>query len=247
MRSSGWIKSVHSIEACLTQGVPGELLLEKGHNRAQSLGELPGAKRVKVRYVSREALRRTVRDQNARIAAFRAAEGQGKIESSASEFSVNDFLSPAAADVLVAVDQVTDQHNIGAIIRSADRFGARGVVYPRHGAASPTEGNPLLQSSAGTAAHIPHGSVVNLARALRELTKAGYWIYGADATGENVRTAVINRPTVIVLGSEDKGLRPNVRAACDALLSIPGGGFADSLNVSVAAGILLYEVTGRDA
>lgn len=245
MGNKGWIKSVHSIEAYLRQGVRGELLLEKGHARAEMLAKLPATTKVTVRRVSRETLRRTVKDQNARIAAFFAVDEKGGNHGSTSEFRVEDFLSPSTEDILVAVDQVTDQHNIGAIIRSADRFGARGVLYPRHGAASPAADNPLLQSSAGTAAHLPHGNVVNLARTLRLFTKAGYWVYGADAEGQNVRTAVINRPAVLVLGSEDKGLRPNVRASCDVLISIPGGGFADSLNVSVAAGILLYEITGR--
>ncbi|MFW6368749.1 MAG: 23S rRNA (guanosine(2251)-2'-O)-methyltransferase RlmB [Spirochaetota bacterium] len=245
MRSRGWIQSVHTIEAYLKQGVSGELLLEKGHARAEPLAKLCATTKVTIRRVSREALRRTVKDQNARIAAFLPVDERGGNRGSSSEFRIEDFLNPSAGDILVAMDQVTDQHNIGAIIRSADRFGARCVLYPRHGAASPTADNPLLQSSAGTAAHLPHGNVVNLARTLRQFGKAGYWIYGADAKGQNVRTAVINRPAVLVLGSEDRGLRPNVRASCDALLSIPGGGFADSLNVSVAAGILLYEMTGR--
>lgn len=242
MARNEWVTSFHAIEGYLEGDAAGELLLERGHPRAESLAAYARrCNRLRVVTVSRSNLRTRTGIPNARIAALRTTEGEAG--SGRQKFELSSLLDAAAGSIVVALDQITDPHNVGAIIRSADRFGARAVIYPSRGA--PSIGETIMQASAGTAGHIDHGPVVNLARSLRSLAQAGYWVYGADASGQDLRTASFNFPAVIVVGSEGKGMRPTVRSACDGLVAIPGGGFADSLNVSVAAGVVLYELFRR--
>ena len=141
---------------------------------------------------------------------------------------------------VVLLDSVTDPHNVGAIIRSCDQFGADLVVIPeRHSA---TEGDVIMRSSAGAAAWVQQAVVTNLSRALEKLKENGFWIYGADAGGSPLGEANFSGKVAIVMGSEGTGMSRLVREKCDVILSIPTCGKLDSLNVSVAAGILLYEV-----
>lgn len=141
---------------------------------------------------------------------------------------------------IIALDQVKDPQNLGAVLRSAAFFGAGGVLLPKDNSAKLTES--AVKVSAGGAALVPVVRVVNLSRALDALKEAGYWIVGADAKAEqSAFDADFNVPIVFVLGSEDKGLRDNIRKRCDYLVGLPGSGRLDSLNVSVAAGILMAE------
>jgi len=152
----------------------------------------------------------------------------------------------AARPVLVALDEVEDPHNFGAILRSAVAAGAAGVVVPERRMAplSPT----AMKASAGTADRLPIARVGNLADALLQLKERGYWVAGLDGAAEtSVWDADWARPTVLVVGSEGRGLRPRVRDACDFLVAIPMRGPAESLNASVAAGITLFAaVRGRE-
>lgn len=263
MANRGWISSFHAIEGCVLRGDNGVLLLEKGHRRADELfrkiraAQTGGAARVEIIRVERGDMRRRTGDESARIAAFqpdfvdtrgggspaRRGGGFAARKSSSGVFDLKALAQPGEHDVVVALDQITDPHNVGAIIRSADRFGARAVIYPNRGSGSAND--TVMSASAGAAGHLPHGAVVNLARALGELKQLGYWVYAADAGGTDSWSATINFPAVLVLGSEGQGLRRNVLERCDGVLTIPGEGFADSLNVSVAAGVLLYELRRR--
>ena len=141
---------------------------------------------------------------------------------------------------LIALDGITDVQNLGAILRSADLFRVDGVLIPRRRSARESIG--VDRTSAGASAYIPLVEVPNLVRALSYLKEAGYWIYGADMQGTHAMEADFNRKTVLVMGSEDKGLGRLVREACDFLVKIPMGGHVGSFNVSVATGILLYEI-----
>jgi 23S rRNA (guanosine2251-2'-O)-methyltransferase len=155
---------------------------------------------------------------------------------------LRSFLSgplPAVSAIL-ALDGVTDPHNLGAVLRSADQFGADLVVIPSRRSAQ--LGDTVYRTSAGAAFQVPTVTVVNLTRALLDLKEAGYWIYGADVSGVNVVSAGLAAKSVVVLGSEGKGLSRLVAERCDALVRIPSFGAIDSLNVSVAAGVLLYEL-----
>ncbi|MFC2477625.1 MAG: 23S rRNA (guanosine(2251)-2'-O)-methyltransferase RlmB [Treponema socranskii subsp. buccale] len=143
---------------------------------------------------------------------------------------------------VLVLDSVTDPHNVGAIIRSCDQFGTSLVILPQARSANDIAHNEVVaRSSAGAAAWVPVSIVPNAVRAVQRLKDAGFWVYGADAGGEALGSVDFARRTVIVMGSEGKGISPLLAKQCDAVVSIPTCGKIDSLNVSVAAGILLYE------
>lgn len=142
--------------------------------------------------------------------------------------------------LLVCLDQVTDPHNLGAVCRAAEGAGATGVVVPAHGSATITA--VVARASAGAVEHLPVAVVSNLARYLAEVKGDRLWVFGAAGDAAAVMwDADLSGGVAFVLGAEGKGLRPLVRRTCDALISIPLGGHVESLNVSVAAAVLLYE------
>jgi len=144
------------------------------------------------------------------------------------------------APLVLALDQVQDPHNLGAIVRSGLALGAHGVLIPKDRACEVTP--TVVKSSAGATAHMPIAQVTNLKRAMDELRDAGLWICGTVADGgEALESADLAEPTVLVVGSEGKGLRRTVADSCDRLLHIPMAGSLGSLNASVAAAIVLYE------
>lgn len=143
--------------------------------------------------------------------------------------------------LLIALDQVQDPHNLGAVIRTAAAAGAHGLLIPSRRSAGLTAG--ALKAAAGAAEWFPVAQVVNLPRALDQLKQAGVWAVGADAeAGQTLWQADLNRPLVLVVGGEDRGLGRLVQQKCDILVALPMCGPVSSLNVSVAAGVLLYEV-----
>jgi len=145
----------------------------------------------------------------------------------------------AGEPLLVALDQVTDPRNLGAVIRSAEGAGATGVILPAHNSARVTPA--VARSSAGAVEHLPVAVVPNLARYLKEVKGSRLWVYAADAAGTPMAESDLSGGLTLVFGAEGKGLRPLVRRACDASVSIPLAGQVESLNVSVAAAVLLYE------
>ena len=152
-----------------------------------------------------------------------------------------DAARAAAAPALIAVlDGITDPQNLGAIIRTVEGAGGHGVVIPRRRAVGLTA--VVAKSSSGALEFTPVARVTNLARALRDLGKAGVWSVGIDPEAErDFREADYTVPTAIVIGAEGKGLSRVVREACDAVVSIPMRGRVASLNASVAAALALYE------
>ncbi len=142
------------------------------------------------------------------------------------------------APLVVALDGVEDPRNLGAVIRSAHAFGAHGVVIPKHRAAGLTPS--AVKASAGAAEHLPVARVTNIRTALSDFRDAGLEATAAMLDGVPLPQARLNGPRVLVLGSEGAGVRPSVAEACDQRVTIPLGRPFDSLNVSVAAGILLY-------
>jgi len=143
--------------------------------------------------------------------------------------------------LVLLLDGIEDPQNLGSLIRSAHCFGANGVVIPRDRAAGITPA--VIKASAGAAGHIPVARVVNLTHAIDILKEKGFWVYGADAGADTeLGSARFEGDIGLVMGSEGKGIRPLVRKHCDILVSIPLFGKVDSLNVSVAAGILLHEI-----
>ncbi|MGH7805128.1 MAG: 23S rRNA (guanosine(2251)-2'-O)-methyltransferase RlmB [Candidatus Binatia bacterium] len=151
-----------------------------------------------------------------------------------------DELMAASPSCVVALDEVTDPRNVGAIVRSVDAVGAGGVLIPSHRSAGVTA--VTARASAGATARVPIVRAGNLAQALEQLKKTGFWVVGldGDADAELFDFTFPDR-SVLVLGSEGKGLRPIIRAACDHRVAIPMRGAVASLNVSVAGAVALYE------
>jgi 23S rRNA (guanosine2251-2'-O)-methyltransferase len=146
----------------------------------------------------------------------------------------------AAPDPLVVVlDGVTDPHNLGAVLRVADGAGASGVVIPKDRAVGVTAA--VVKASAGASEHVPVAKVTNLRRTIDDMKKAGLWVYAAEVGGISYTDLDLAGPVGLVLGSEGKGVRRLVREGCDGTVSVPMLGAVGSLNVSVAAAVLLYE------
>lgn len=156
------------------------------------------------------------------------------------EHELLDALQSAQAPLLLALDGVQDPHNLGACLRSADACGALALIVPRDRAAQLTAA--ARKVAAGAAETTPVVVVTNLVRTLKLLKEAGLWIVGADAGAEKAARQVdLRGPVVLVLGAEATGLRQLTRQTCDFLVHLPQRGTVESFNVSVAAGMLLYE------
>jgi 23S rRNA (guanosine2251-2'-O)-methyltransferase len=149
-------------------------------------------------------------------------------------------LAAGESPLVVCLDQVTDPHNLGAVIRSAEGAGASGIAITERNAARVTPA--VCKVSAGAVEHLPVAVVVNLARYLEEIKGPRLWVWAADGAAETpVWSADLAGGVALVFGAEGRGLRPGVRRACDGAFSIPLAGSVESLNVSVAAGVSLFE------
>lgn len=154
---------------------------------------------------------------------------------------IEDILQASECPFLIALDEIEDPQNFGAIVRSAECAGADGIIIPERRSVGP---NQVVETvSAGALANMKVARVTNLVRALEDLKSRDIWVIGAEASGEgNWFEADYTRPVAIVLGSEGRGLRPLVKKTCDTILSIPLSGQVNSLNVSAAAAVFLFEV-----
>jgi 23S rRNA (guanosine2251-2'-O)-methyltransferase len=186
-------------------------------------------------------LRVHVKPERALTEEVRTRDHQGVI-ARAAPYRYADAYELAAAEkpLLVCLDQVTDPHNLGAVARSAEGAGATGVIIPSHGAARVTPA--VARASAGAVEHLPIAVVQNLARYLNEAKGPDLWVWGAAADGgTSLWESDLAGGSALVLGAEGRGLRPLVRRACDGIVSIPLYGRIESLNVSVATALLVYE------
>lgn len=218
------------------------VVIARGHHggRLEEIARLAKRNNVPVRFEDRARL-----DQ---IAGTRDHQGVLAMVASKAAVSLEDLLAgsgssgaPASSGLLVLLDGVEDPQNLGAIVRTALAAGAAGVIIPERRAAG--LGDAAARASAGAVAHMPVARVTNLPRAMEELKSAGYWLVGLDERAERRHTDVDMRGSIaLVLGGEGKGLHQLVRDRCDFLVSIPTTGPVPSLNVSVAAGIALFEV-----
>lgn len=178
-----------------------------------------------------------------RLASSGAHQGAVAVTSSKQYADLDDIIAAKRGDysLIVVLDGVEDPHNLGAILRTADASGADGVIIPERRAAGVT--GTVAKASAGASEHLPVAKVTNISRTLDELKAKGLWAVGLDERGAQSHDAVDYKMNcAIVLGAEGKGLHDLVRKRCDFLVSIPMLGQVPSLNVSVAAGVVLYEV-----
>lgn len=209
----------------------------KAGHEAHEIVRLAKKRGIEVRWAPRETLNREAPD----------ALHQGVIAVvSAAQYAILDDVLGAPAQrgeaaLLLILDGVEDPRNLGAILRTAEAAGVHGVIVPERRAAGLTE--TVAKAAAGALEYVPVVKVVNLVNAIEELKKRGIWTAAAEAGSRDVYwNADFVRPTAIVLGGEDKGVRRLVKEHCDYLVSMPLMGHINSLNVSVAAGVLLYEV-----
>lgn len=206
----------------------------RGDRRIGEVLELAGARRIPIERVEAQAL-----DRAARGGVHQGVVAEVELPR---DYSVEELVQAAAPEppLILVLDGIEDPHNVGAVLRAADAAGCHGVVrQARH--AAPLDG-AAMKASAGAAAHVRVATVVNIARALEELKGAGVWTVGlAGDAPERYDRVDLTLPTALVLGAEGAGLRRLVRERCDRLVSIPMRGSVSSLNVSVAAGVTLFE------
>jgi 23S rRNA (guanosine2251-2'-O)-methyltransferase len=226
------LSGIHPVAEALRAGRPLDRVLVAqgaGGPRLQEIIDLARQAHVAVRFEQRAALERLAGSSaHQGVVALGAAQKYAGLE------------AVAASGILVVLDGVEDPHNLGAIIRTAHAAGAGGVVIPERRAAGLTD--VVAKAAAGALEHLPVIRVTNINRALEGLKQRGYWIYGLDERGaEDYDCVNFTEPAALVLGGEGKGLHEQVRKHCDVLVRIPMAGKISSLNVSVAAGIVLFE------
>jgi 23S rRNA (guanosine2251-2'-O)-methyltransferase len=231
----------HAIEAVLRRRAAGAtLLIARETERIRRLEDLARAGGVRVRRAGMDELDRLCPGEDHRGAVL------SDVASSAAAPDVRAAARRAGPSALVLIlDGVLDPQNLGAILRSADLFAADLVVARKRRAAPITAA--VLAASAGAAAWVPLVIVANLAQAIRDLKQEGFWIYGAESAGRPAVEVDLSGRVALVLGAEGSGLQDLIRKSCDQLVAIPTGGHIDSLNVSVAAGILMYETRRQQA
>jgi 23S rRNA (guanosine2251-2'-O)-methyltransferase len=204
-----------------------------GGEITREIETLARTKGIPVEWAKREHLDKRVQGHHQGVVAQASA---------VSYVDLDDFLRqlvPNAPCVLVALDEIQDPHNIGAILRSSGFFGVSAAIVPRWRSAP--VGETAARVSSGAIEHIPLIRVKNLAESVNELKEAGFEVIGADLEGSPLSQHEPQKRTALIFGSEGKGIRRLVRERCDKILKIPGQGPVASLNVSAAAAIFLYE------
>ena len=257
------VYGVHPIAELLGRGAAGrgqwpraaELLVARDNAAVRRLSRQAEVLGIPVRHVSAaELARRCGSDAHRGVALVGAPgpgrtpaggargvpPGAGRAAAPGSLRAALTGLAPRPAALVAVADGITDPANLGSITRSAEQFGADLLVVPRRRSARFDD--TVMRVSAGAAAHVAAVSVSNVADALKRLRGAGFWIYGADLAGEPLDEVRFPPRVALVLGSEGGGLHDLARRRCDHLVRIPTKGKLDSLNVAVAAAILMYEV-----
>ena len=228
--AKAWVWGVHAVEAALANPARGEVRrLLATPDRARKFEGRKGLEIFEAADIARQ------------LPAGAVHQGLALKIDPPEPLSI-DEIGQDASGVLVLLDQITDPQNVGAIFRSAAAFGARGVILQdRH---APSLSGALAKAAAGAVDKVPHAVAVNLSRALERLAELGWRAVGLDGSAEaTLDEALDGRPTVLVLGSEGEGIRRLVAEHCDTLAKIPMPGGFESLNVSNAAAVALYEAT----
>lgn len=234
----------HAIEEALKKAGAGSTLYlqRNGSEKLKALErEAVLTGKVAVKKLGRDELERMMEGVDLRGALLDLG-GPRRGASRLKEMTVDEFCSSLREDegaLVLILDGITDPHNLGAILRSADQFGADLVLIPERRSVQANE--TVVKVSSGAAQYVPLSVVTNLTREIKTLKDNGFWIYGADMNGSSSYDEKFATRSAIVMGSEGDGMSNLVRKNCDYIVSIPMRGHIDSLNVSVAAGILMYE------
>ena len=234
------LTGIHAVKEALEAQRPiDRVVIAKGRQdtRIEEIVQLARKQSIPLRFEGRGQLDRLANSKDHQgvvaLAAARPAAALDDILASANQ-------ARGQIGLIILLDGVEDPHNLGAIVRTALAAGAHGVVIPERRAAGLTD--TVARSSAGALAHLPVAKVTNLARAMEALKEAGYWLVGLHERAEKAYTEVdYTSPVGIVLGSEGHGLHELTRKQCDFVVSLPTTGPVKSLNVSVAAGVVLFE------
>ncbi|MBN1523549.1 MAG: 23S rRNA (guanosine(2251)-2'-O)-methyltransferase RlmB [Spirochaetales bacterium] len=228
----------HAIEEILKKGlVRGTLYLVQGKKKNDGLRELAKSMNIPVAIADTQELDRLAGNTQHRGAVLLLDEIPIAYKNDLG-FSLQQIKSNNA--LILLLDSITDPHNFGAILRTADQFNVEFIVTPQRRSVHETE--TVMKTSAGASSYTSIITVSNLNNAIEELKKHEFWVYGADMNGPVAQSVDLKGRVALVLGSEGKGLHHLVSKSCDSLISIPAKGHVDSFNVSVAAGILMYEV-----
>jgi 23S rRNA (guanosine2251-2'-O)-methyltransferase len=232
-----WMTGFHAVEEALAAGrALDRIVIARGRRgeRVESVVRLAKSCGVPVRFEDRQ--------QVDRLAGTREHQGIAALVAAKPAVGLEQLVrAKNAHGLIVLLDGIEDPHNLGAILRTSLAAGAQGVVIPDRRAAGLSD--TVERASAGALAHLPVARVTNLVRAMEEMKEAGYWMVGLDERAEKSYTEVdLKGPIGIVLGSEGEGLHQLTRKRCDFLVSLPTAGPVRSLNVSVAAGVMLFEV-----
>ena len=236
--SADLVFGIHAVGALL-QRAPQDVLelfvmKDRDDKRMQPLIQEARQNGVSVQFCNRKTLDDMVGGQHQGIIA------KARLQSSGSEADLAAIIAQHDKPFILVLDGVTDPHNLGAILRSADAAGVHAVVSPKDRSVKLT--SVVRKVACGAAESVPFITITNLARTLRELQDAGVWVVGtAGETETTIYQADFKGPLAIVLGAEGEGLRRLTRETCDSLVKIPMFGSVSSLNVSVAAGICLFE------
>ncbi len=233
------ITNLHAIEELLKRGnVSAELIVDPKRGQIKSrlkhLIDLAERSGVRVVFASAEEMHRSLGRGEHRGAVLNLEDSAGV----SLKTTLKQLREPQ--QLVLVLDSITDPHNLGAILRSADQFSVDAVVISAHRSAKETE--TVAGVSAGASAWVTVTVESNIRNAIDLLKKEGFWVFGADMQGDPITQIRLEGQIAIVLGSEGNGLRRLVRESCDRLISIPSSGHVDSFNVSVAASILMYEV-----
>lgn len=228
------VKGRHPVATALAEGRPINKVLIAEGAELQHVVARAKEQGVLVQFVPRSRLDAIAGDHHQGVIAYAAPYAYVDLDAVIAR-------ETGQAPLVVVIDGVTDPHNLGAIIRTAEAAGAQGVVIGKHRASPLTD--TVAKAAAGALEYLPVARVSNITQALETLKKAGYWVVGADVGAATALTGVdYTSATVLVIGSEGEGVHRLVREHCDFLVSIPILGRVQSLNASVAAGVMLYEV-----
>ena len=237
------LTGIHAVREALEAGRAFDrIVIARGRQdtRVEAIVQAARARNISLRFEDRSQLDRLADSKDHQgIVALVAARAAGTLDEILA--AANAGTGRGEKGLIVLLDGVEDPHNLGAVIRTALAAGAHGVVIPERRAAGLTD--TVARASAGALSHLPVAKVTNLARTMEELKETGYWLVGLDEQAEKTYTELdYTSPLGIVLGGEGKGLHDLTRKRCDFVVSLPTVGPVKSLNVSVAAGVVLFEV-----